>query len=170
MKREKERLVAPIGAVLCVCAFLLGCEREGAAPASDAQPAATSAVSRAEVRSTTASIEERAQDQAYQKQLVGIEKDKQRIVKRSAKVEARMAQLREYAKTKMELPPDATDEQVEVALNGAQKRAWHECVAERKAIVAEGERLQAAAQAAVRQRILNKKTGDRVQAAVSEAK
>lgn len=170
MKRKNDSLVALLAAVLCVCACLVGCERRGTAPAPDAQPASTSVVSRAEVLSTTASIEERAQDQSYQKQLAGIEKEKQRIVKQRAKIEARMAQLREYVKTKKKLPPNATDEQVEAALNGAQKMAWHECIAERKAIVVKEERLYAAAQAAVRQRILRKETDDCALGAVSETK
>lgn len=170
MKRLKERLVAPIGAVLCVCAFLLGCERGEPMPASDAQPAATSTVSRAEVRSKMASIEERVQDQAYQKRLKEFGEGIKSIVQERAKIEARMATLRERAKKAV--PPGATDAQLVAELEGHPKRypAWRELVAALESLAVEEERLRATAQATVARRISRKETDDCAPGAVSEAK
>ena len=182
MRYLNEKAVAPLGAVLCVCACLVGCERGVAAPSSPPpalplqpvadsvkQSAATSIVSRAEVRPPAATIDERAHDSAYQKRLAGFEKDRLRIGRRRAEIEKRMMQLREHAKKKG-LPPTATDEQVEAALEGGPKRAWGELIIARKACFAEEERLHAAARAAVAQRILRKEGGTRAQGAVPEAK
>lgn len=168
MKRVKKRLVAPMGAVLCVCAFLLGCERGASTPASQSVP--TSTVSRAGVNSTTASIEERAHDPAYQKRLGEFVEGMKRIVQRRAKIEARMAPLRELAKKAV--PPDATEAQVEAELEGNPKRypGWNELVAARKSLAVEEEKLKAAAQAAVARRISGKETEGRAPGAVSEAK
>lgn len=176
MLHIKERAVAPLGAVLCVCACLVGCERKDSTPskppaepaAKSQEPAATSVVSRAEVRSTTASIDERGRDAAYQERLTDeFGKDRQRIGKRLAQIEARMAQLREYAK----MPPDATDEQVEAALEGTPQQEWRERVQARQDCIAEEQRSKAAAQAAVAQRILRQEqTGDRAQGAASAEK
>ena len=157
-----------MGAVLCVCAFLLGCERRESAPASDAQPGAASTVSRADGQPTTASIEERAHDQVYQKRLGEFGEEMKRIVQRRAKIEARMAPLRALAKKAV--PPDATDAQVEAELDGNPKKypAWHELVAARKALAAEEDKLKRAAQAAVAQRISRKEAVDRAPGAVLE--
>lgn len=170
MKKVKERVVAPLGAVLCVCAFLLGCERQETVPASEAQPAATVTDSRAGVQSTTASIEERAQDQAYQKRLKSFGEGMKSIVQQRAKVEARMATLRERAKKAV--PPGATDAQLVAELEGHPKRypAWRELVAALESLAIEEERLKAAAQATVAQRISRKETESRASGAVSEAK
>lgn len=127
-------------------------------------------MSRTEVQSTTASIEERANDPVYQKQLAGFEKDRQRIRKQRAVIEAKMARLRAYAKAKKGLPPGVTDEQIEGALDGAPLREWHELVAARKACMAEEEKNHAAARAVVAERISRKKAGIRAQGAVPEAK
>ena len=175
MKNVGKRAGALLGAVLCVCACLVGCERgealpSSSSPAQTSQPAATSAVPRAEVRSTTASIEERANDPVYQKQLEGdFGQALRRIGQRRADIEKQMMRLREHAKEKG-LPPTATDEQVEAALEGGPKRAWGELIIARKACFAEEERLHAAARAAVAQRSLRKEDGTRAQGAVPEAK
>lgn len=159
-----------MGAVLCVCAFLMGCERGGSAPASGAQPATTSTVSRAGTQSASASIEERAHDPEYQKQLRGFGDEMKRIVQDRAKIEARMAPLRDLAKK--EVPSDATDAQVEAELDGNPKKypGWRELVAARKSLAVEEEKLKAAAQAAVARRISRKETDDRAPGAVSETK
>ena len=189
MRCVNKRAGALLGAVLCVCACLVGCERGVAAPssrppASPLQPvtaptascvmeqkaAATSTVSRTEVRSAAATIDERAHDSAYQKRLVGdFRKEWLRIGQRRADIEKQMMRLREHA-TQKGLPPTATDEQVEAALEGGPKRAWGELIIARKACFAEEERLHAAARAAVAQRILRKEDGTRAQGAVPEAK
>ena len=168
MKRVKKRLVAPMGAVLCVCAFLLGCERGASTPASQSAP--TSTVSRAGVKSTTASIEERAHDPAYQKRLGEFGEGMKRIVQRRAKIEARMAPLRERARKA--LPSGATAAQVEAELEGHPKRypAWRELSDALKSLAVEEGELRAAAQATVARRILRKETDDRASGAVSEAK
>ena len=168
MKRVKKRLVAPLGAVLCVCAFLQGCERGASTPAS--RPAATSTVSRAGAQATTASIEERAHDPAYQRQLGEFGEGMKRIVQQRAKIEARMAPLRALAK--QAVPPGATDAQVEAELEAHPKKypGWYELVAARKALAVEEEKLKAAAQAAVARRISGKETEGRAPGAVSEAK
>jgi len=176
MKNVGKRAGALLGAVLCVCACLVGCERgealpSSSSPAQTSQPAATSAVPRAEVRSTTASIEERANDPVYQKQLTGdFGQALQRIGQRRAEIERQMARLREHAKKKG-LPRNATDEQVEAALESGPRRAWRELIAERNACFAEEARLRAAAQATVAQRISRKEQSvERAQGAVPEAK
>ena len=183
MRCVNKRAGALLGAVLCVCACLVGCERGVAAPSSPPpasplqlvaapvnQSAATSTVSRTEVRSASATIDERAHDSAYQKRLVGdFRKEWLRIGQRRADIEKQMMRLREHA-TQKGLPPTATDEQVEAALEGGPKRAWGELIIARKACFAEEERLHAAARAAVAQRILRKEGGTRAQGAVPEAK
>lgn len=173
MRYMKDRAVAPLGAVLCVCACLVGCERRESvpsAPASADQSAATSAVSRAEGRSTTATIEERVHDPVYQKQLKEFGQERTRILQRRAVAERRMAQLRERAKAA--LPSGATDAQVEAELeaNPTKYRAWRELVAAWKASVADEEKLLAVAQAAVARRISRKETGSRAQGSVPEVK
>ncbi len=93
-----------------------------------------------------------------------------RIVQRRAKIEARMAPLRELAKKAV--PPGATEAQVEAELEGNPKKypGWNELVAARKSLAVEEEKLKAAAQAAVAQRISGKETEGRAPGAVSEAK
>ena len=170
MRYVKEKTVAPLGAILCVCACLVGCERREAAPSNSPEPATTSAVSRAEAMSTTASIEERAHDAAYQGKLKALVKDREGIVKRRAQIEARMAQLREFAKKSKSLPADATDEQVEAALEGALLREWRERVQAWKDNLAEEERSRMAAQMAVAQRISRKGSGGGAQGAAPAEK
>lgn len=173
MRYMNDRAVAPLGAVLCVCACLVGCERRGgvpSAPAPGIQPAATSAVARVENRTSAATIDERAHDAAYQKQLGDVGKERHRIIQKRALAERRMEQLR--VRARKALPPGATDAQVEAELeaNPTKYLAWRELVSAWKASVAEEERLNAAMQAAVARRISRKETGNRAQGAVPEVK
>ena len=170
MRCDKEKTVVPLGAVLCVCACLVGCGQKEDLPSAPAPkpkepPAATSVVSRAEVRSTTASIEERANDPVYQERLAEFEKDRQRIRKRRAKIESHMARLRAYARKA--LPSGATEDQVLAELENNPKKypAWRELVAVRKKNMAEEERTYVAARAAVAQRISRKESGGGAQGA-----
>lgn len=174
MRDMKIRTVALLGAFLCACACLVGCGQKGdlppaPAPTPNEQPAATSTVSHAEV-STTATIEERAHDPVYLEQLAGVERDRQRIMKKRAEIEAKMEQLRAYAKTTKKLPSNATDEQVAAALEGAPLREWYDLVAAMKANIVEDENLNTAAQRVGARRIMRKKAGDRTQGAAPEAK
>ena len=162
MKRKNDRLVALLGAVLCVCACLVGCERKEVAPSSppapEAKPAATSVVSRAD-------------DAAYQEQLKGLIANARKPLARRDGIRALMAQLR--ARAQKALPAGATDEQVTAELeNNPQKYpAWRELVAALKAIPDEVQRNRAAAQSAIRQRILRESADRRAQgAATAETK
>ena len=162
MKRKNDRLVALLGAVLCVCACLVGCERKEVAPSSppapEAKPAATSVVSRAD-------------DAAYQEQLKGLIANARKPLARRDRIRALMAQLR--ARAQKALPAGATDEQVTAELeNNPQKYpAWRELVAALKAIPDEVQRNRAAAQSAIRQRILRESADRRAQgAATAETK
>ena len=150
MRHIKEIAVAPLGAVLCVCACLVGCERREAAPSS---PAPAPKVQSAGT-STTATIEERAHDPVYQKQLKDVEKKLQDIRKQREEIKSLMGQLREHVRAS--LPKDATDAQVQAALD--KNSAWQELVAALKKNGIKEERNRAVAQAAVRQRIMQKKT------------
>ena len=175
MRYLKEKTVAPLGAILCVCACLVGCGQKEDAPSAPApepkeQPVATSAVSRAEVRSTTASIDERARDAAYQERLAGFEKKKKLIRDKRREIDAKMDRLREYAKKEKKLPPGATDKQVEAALNGAPLREWYDLVAARVVNLKEEEKIHAAAQAAVAQRISRKESDGGAQGAAPAEK
>ena len=161
MKKKNDSLVALLGAVLCVCACLVGCERKDAThsapPASEAKPAATSVVSR-------------ANDAAYQAQVKGFATADLNIHRTRAKIEARIEQLR--ARAKAALPADATDEQVAAELenNPGKYPAWRELDAARKANLAEEEKNRAAAQSAVRQRILREVAEGRAQGAPAAEK
>ena len=154
-------MVALLGAVLCVCACLVGCERKEVAPSSppapEAKPAATSGVSRAD-------------DAAYQEQLKGLVADARKPLARRDRIRALMAQLR--ARAQKALPAGATDEQVTAELeNNPQKYpAWRELVAALKAIPDEVQRNRAAAQSAIRQRILREVADGRAQGAATAEK
>ena len=161
MKKKNDSLVALLGAVLCVCACLVGCERKETAPSSppapEAKPAATSVVSR-------------ANDAAYQAQVKEHISAQRRTMSERAKIEARIAQLRTRAQAA--LPADATDEQVlaELENNPRKYPAWRELDAARKANLAEEEKNRAAAQSAVRQRILREVAEGRAQGAPAAEK
>ena len=162
MKRKNDSLVALLGAVLCVCACLVGCERKETAPSSppapEVKPAASSGVSRAD-------------DAAYQAQVKGFIENNRRMLDARKDIQARMAELR--ARAKKALPADATEEQVTAELeNNPQKYpAWRELVAALKAIPDEVQQNRVAAQSAIRQRILRESADRRAQgAATAETK
>lgn len=162
MRHRKEIAVAPLGAVLCVCACLVGCERRQAAPSSPA-PAP-------EVRPLDATIEARANDAAYQEKLKQNMADQRSSLSARSRIEARIGQLRELAR--QALPPGATDAQIEAELDGNPRKypEWRERIAALKASEAEEEKLKAAAQAMVRQRILRKSSGGGAQGAAPAEK
>jgi molybdopterin converting factor small subunit len=149
-------LVVPLGAVLCACACLTGCGRDDS-PA----PAAPAAAPKKDVS--------RANDAAYQERLKEFGKERQSIGKRRSKIESYMAQLREHAKKA--LPEGATDAQVLAELENNPKKypAWRELVAAMKESVKEEKQNLAAAQAAVRQRIVQE-AKDSAQDAAKESK
>ena len=161
MKRKNDRLVALLGAVLCVCACLVGCERKETAPSSpsapEAKPAATSVVSRAD-------------DAAYQAQVKGFIENNRRMLDARKDVQARMAELR--ARAKKALPADATEEQVTAELENNPKKypAWRELVVALNAIPDEVRQNRAAAQSAIRQRILREVADGRAQGAATAEK
>ncbi len=161
MKRKNDRLVALLGAVLCVCACLVGCERKEAVPSSppapEAKPAATSGVSRAD-------------DAAYQAQVKGFIENNRRMLDARKDIQARMAELR--ARAKKALSADATEEQVTAELenNSLKYPAWRELVAALKNVDVEEQRNRAAAQSAVRKRILREVAEGRAQGAATAEK
>lgn len=169
MRYVKEKTVAPLGAILCVCACLVGCERRETAPSSPApepkgQPAATPK------GPSPLSIEARVKDKEYQSKLQGSVEAQRRTLAKRAKVESSIAKLREHARKA--LPEGATDAQVlaELENNPSKYPAWRELVAALKASRAEEEELKAAAQSALRQRILSEKTEGRAQGASAAEK
>ena len=169
MRCVKERAVAPLGAILCACACLVGCERREAAPSSSApEPKGQSAAT--PKGPSPLSIEARAKDKEYQAKLQGSVEAQRRTLAKRAKIESSIAKLRERAKTA--LPEGATDAQVlaELENNPRKYPAWRELVAALKASMAEEEKLKAAAQSALRERILREKTGGRAQGAPAAEK
>jgi len=104
------------------------------------------------------SIEARAKDKDYQTRLQGSVAAQRRTLAEREKIESRLAGLRERARKA--LPESATDAQVlaELENNPSKYPAWRELSAAMKANVAEEEKLKAAAQSALRQRILREKT------------
>ncbi len=169
MRHIKEKAVAPLGAVLCVCACLVGCERRETAPSSPApapkvQPAATPK------EPSPLSIEARAKDKDYQAMLKGSVAAQRRTLAEREKIESRLAVLRERARKA--LPEGATDAQVleELENNPRKYPAWRELSAAMKANVAEEGKLKAAAQSALRRRILHEKAAGRAQGAPTAEK
>ena len=162
MRHKKEIAVAPLGAVLCVCACLVGCERRQAVPSSPA--------SAPEAKPSDATIEARAHDASYQAKLKQNMADQRNALSARSRNEARIEQLRELAR--QALPPGATDAQIEAELDGNPRKypEWRERIAALKASEAEEEKLKAAAQATVRQRILRKSSGGGAQGAAPAEK
>ena len=165
MRHIKEMAVAPLGAVLCVCACLVGCERREAAPSS---PQSQSVATPKEPSPT--SIEARAKDRVYQAELQTSIAAQRRTMAERAKIDSRIAELRERARKA--LSEGATDAQVlaELENNPRKYPAWRELSAAMKANVAEEEKLKAAAQSALRRRILREKAAGRAQGASTAEK
>ena len=161
MKRKNESLVALLGAVLCACACLTGCERkEAVSPEPPAQPASNAPAAKAESR---------ADDAAYQAQLRESVAEQRRTMTAREKIRAQMDKVRERAKKA--LPPGATDAQVVAEIEGNPQRypAWRELVAAQGAVEDEVLRNRAAAQAAVRRRVL-REVAEQAKKAPSAAK
>lgn len=144
MREKFEKLVAPLGAVLCVFACLVGCERKEAV-SPEPPGAATSAVQRAASR---------ADDPAYQAQVTNHIAAQRNVNVEREKILARMEQMRERARKA--LPAGATDEQVKAELEGNPRKypAWGELVAALAKSQEELENNKASAYATIRRRIL----------------
>ena len=142
MKRKNDRLVALLGAVLCVCACLVGCERKESAPPA---PAVTNA---------SAKAASRLDDPAYRARVTNHIAAQRRTYVAREQILARMEQVRERARKA--LPEGATDEQVKAELesNPRQYPAWRELVAALEQNAEESKRNSAAAQTTIRRRIL----------------
>ena len=142
MKRKNDRLVALLGAVLCVCACLVGCERKESASSA---PAVTNAPAKAVSR---------MDDPAYRAQVTNLIAAQRRTNVARERILARMEQVRERARKA--LPEGATDEQVKAELesNPRQYPAWRELVAALEQNAEESKRNSAAAQTTIRRRIL----------------
>ena len=142
MKRKNDRLVALLGAVLCACACLVGCERkEVASPAS--------AVTNAPAKKVVS----RADDAAYQAQVTNRIAAQRRTNVARERILARMEQVRERARKA--LPEGATDEQVTAELENNPRKypGWRELGMALEKNAEENSRNNAAAQAMVRRRI-----------------
>ena len=156
MKRKNDSLVALLGAVLCVCACLVGCGRRedvhSAPPAPEAKPASTSVVSRAD-------------DAAYKAEIKESIAGQRRVMAERARIEAHMARLRERARKA--LPEGATDEQVTAELESNPRKypAWRELVSGQRSNFDKEDANRAAAQSAIRQRILREVAEGRAQGA-----
>ena len=146
MKRKNDRLVALLGAVLCACACLVGCERKETASPEPSAPAVSNAPAKKVVT--------RANDAAYQAQVTNLIAAQRRTQGVRVRLLARMEQLRERARKA--LPDGATDEQVKAELeNNPQKYpAWRELVSALEQNAEESKSNSAAAPATIRRRIL----------------
>ena len=122
MKQARDRLAAPLWALLCACACLVGCGREEAVrPPEPPAPAAPAPAARQSAS--------RGDDAAYQAQLRDHLAQARRANVERGKILERMAQMRERAKKA--LPAGATDAQVAAELEGNPRKypAWRELVA-----------------------------------------
>ena len=146
MKRKIDRLVALLGAVLCACACLVGCERKETASPEPPAPAVTNAQAK--------KAASRADDAAYQAQLKDHIVAQRNVNIAREKILARMEQVRERARKA--LPEGATDEQVKAELEGNPRKypAWGALVSALAKSQEELENKKASAQAMVRRRIL----------------
>ena len=142
MKRKNDRLVALLGAVLCVCACLVGCERKESAPSA---PAVTNAPAKAASR---------LDDPAYRAQVTNHIAAQRRTYVAREQILARMEQVRERARKA--LPEGATDEQVKAELESNPRKypGWRELVAALEQNAEESKSNSAAAQTTIRRRIL----------------
>ena len=145
MKRKFDSLVALLGAVLCACACLVGCERKEAVSPEPTPSAMTNAPKKVALR---------ADDAAYQAQLKDHIAAQRSVNVAREKILARMEQVRERARKA--LPEGATDEQVKAELEGNPRKypAWGELVAALAKNQEELENKKASAVAAIRRRVL----------------
>ena len=145
MKRINDRLVALLGAVLCVCACLVGCERKEAVSPEPSAPAVSNAAAK--------QVVSRADDAAYQAGLKDHIAAQQRTSVERERILARMAQLR--ARAKKALPANATDAQVTAELENNPRKypGWSELAVALEKNAEENKRNNAAARAMVRRRI-----------------
>lgn len=146
MRHVKDKLDALWGAVLCVCACLMGCGRGDAVSPAPPAPAATNAPAK--------KAASRAGDAAYQAQLQNFVAENRLTYAERQRIQKQMAQIRERAKK--ELPANATDEQVlaEIENNPRKYPAWRELVMALENKEEELKRNNMAAQATVRRRVL----------------
>ena len=151
MKSLKQGRIAPrVTAVMLLFAAVCGCEKEPVAARQEA-PAP------------------RAQDPVYTQALHRVQTQRRAIAAHRWKVVEQMEAL--VARARKALPADATEEQVRDELQNNPKKypAWRELVAAMRESVKEEEQNLAAAQAAVRQRVMQE-VKDRAQGASKEAK
>ena len=169
MRYLNEKAVAPLGAVLCVCACLVGCGQKEDLPSAPA-PAPKEPPAAAPKEPPPFSIEARAKDKEYQSELQASITAQRRVQEERAKIESRIAEVR--ARARKALPEGATEAQVLAELENNPKKypAWRELVAAKKANSAEEQRAKAMAQTAFRQRVLREKSKGRAQGAEPEAK
>lgn len=146
MKRKNDSLVAPLGAVLCACACLVGCERKETVSPEPPAPA----VSNAPAKKVVA----RADDAVYQAQVTNLIAAQRHTNVARARILAQMEQLRERARKS--LPEGATDEQVKAELENNPRKypGWRELVAALEKNAEEIKSNSEAAQATIRRRIL----------------
>jgi len=143
MKRKNDRLVALLGAVLCVCACLVGCERKESASS------APTVTNNAPVKAVS-----RMDDPVYQAQVTNHIAAQRRTNVARERILTRMEQVRERARKA--LPEGATDEQVKAELENNPRKypAWRELVAALEKNAEESKSNSAAAQTTIRRRIL----------------
>lgn len=118
MKRKNDSLVALLGAVLCACACLVGCERKETVSPEPSAPAVSNAPAK--------KVVSRADDAAYQAQVTNLIAAQRRTNLAREQILARMEQLRERARKA--LPEGATEEQVTAALENNPRKypGWRE--------------------------------------------
>ena len=151
MKRKNDRLVALLGAVLCVCACFVGCERKEAASPEPPAPAVTNAPAK--------QAASRTDDAAYQAQLQDRLAVQRRTREERRTILLQIAQLR--ARAKKELPADATEAQVTAELEGNPRKypGWQRL---NEALTKNDEKIkrdEAATYTMVRRRILREAAG-----------
>ena len=151
MKRKNDRLVALLGAVLCACACLAGCERKEAASPEPPATAVTNAPAK--------QVVSREDDAAYQAKL----QDRRAVQRRTQADREKILALRERlrARARKNLPAGATEEQVTAEIEGNPRKypGWQEL---NEALVKNGEKAkrdEAATYTMVRRRILREAAG-----------
>lgn len=151
MKRKNDRLVALLGAVLCACACLVGCERKEAALPEPSAPAVTNApVNQVVSRENDAVYQAKVQDRLAVKRRTQVD---------HGKILALKERLR--ARARKNLPAGATEEQVTAEIEGNPRKypGWQEL---NEALVKNGEKAkrdEAATYTMVRRRVLREAAG-----------